>query len=101
MTGEYKFTEGFLAPWRIPARLVEHCVLSAVAISELRDDQHTVLIGLVWWMGGKSLVQRRPPEESEAWRAPQGGGRLRAEGASASLAAALAEAGAGWGPASK
>ncbi len=52
VTGEYKFTEGFLLRGEF-RRDWSDIAFFPHRDRELREGQNTVLIGLVWWMGGK------------------------------------------------
>jgi len=53
-TTEYKFAEGFLMRGELRRDWSDQPFFTGPVPGDLRDDQETVLVGLVWWFGNKS-----------------------------------------------
>lgn len=53
LTGEYKFADGFLVRGEYRRDWSNEAFFPAPTAAALKRDQHTVLVGLVWWLGNK------------------------------------------------
>ena len=53
LTAEYKFADGFLVRGEFRRDWSNERFFTGRRPDDLRDDQNTFLVGLVWWFGNK------------------------------------------------